>query len=123
MEKHEQKVCPKCHSPFTCKMGDIVNCQCSTITLGNETKNFLSKTSYDCLCKNCLAKIDNTIKLSKQYHFPVQKEMLVEGLHYYKENGYWVFTELYHLLRGYCCKSGCRHCVYGYQGQEINLIP
>jgi len=101
-------------------MGDIVNCQCSTIKLSDETKSFLSKTSYDCLCKNCLTKIDNTIKLSKLYHFPVQKEMFVEGLHYYKENGDWVFTELYHLLRGYCCRSGCRHCVYGYQQQEIN---
>ncbi|MCO5251589.1 MAG: DUF5522 domain-containing protein [Candidatus Kapabacteria bacterium] len=23
-----------------------------------------------------------------------------------------VFTEKYHLERGYCCKSGCRHCPY-----------
>lgn len=25
-----------------------------------------------------------------------------------------VFTEAYHLRRGYCCKSGCRHCPYGF---------
>ncbi len=25
---------------------------------------------------------------------------------YYSEEGYKVFTELYHLKRGYCCKSG-----------------
>jgi len=24
--------------------------------------------------------------------------------------GYIVFTEKYHLKRGYCCQSGCRHC-------------
>jgi 2-iminoacetate synthase ThiH len=29
---------------------------------------------------------------------------------YYFENGYVVFTEQYHLKRGYCCKNGCRHC-------------
>jgi hypothetical protein len=23
-----------------------------------------------------------------------------------------VFTEKYHLLRGYCCNSGCKHCPY-----------
>lgn len=33
---------------------------------------------------------------------------------YYNEQGYKVFTEKYHLKRGYCCKSGCRHCPYGY---------
>ncbi len=38
---------------------------------------------------------------------------LVEGVHYYiNEQGYWVFTELYHKLRGYCCVSGCKHCPY-----------
>jgi len=33
---------------------------------------------------------------------------------YYNEQGYKVFTENYHLKRGYCCKSGCKHCPYGY---------
>jgi hypothetical protein len=40
--------------------------------------------------------------------------MLVEGRDYYMENGYMVFTEAYHLRRGYCCKSGCRHCPWKY---------
>lgn len=34
---------------------------------------------------------------------------------YYKTpEGYIVFTEKYHLKRGYCCKSGCKHCPYDY---------
>jgi len=33
---------------------------------------------------------------------------------YYSPEGYIVFTEKYHLKRGYCCKSGCKHCPYGY---------
>ena len=33
---------------------------------------------------------------------------------YLSKEGYKVFTEKYHLKRGYCCKSGCRHCPYGY---------
>lgn len=33
---------------------------------------------------------------------------------YYNEQGYKVFTEKYHLKRGYCCKSGCKHCPFGY---------
>jgi Family of unknown function (DUF5522) len=37
---------------------------------------------------------------------------LVEGEDYYIEDGLMVFTALYHLKRGYCCGSGCRHCPY-----------
>jgi hypothetical protein len=39
---------------------------------------------------------------------------------YYIENGYYVFTEEYHLKRGYCCKSGCRHCPWKYRKQDQN---
>ena len=31
---------------------------------------------------------------------------------FYMENGLLVFTAAYHLKRGYCCNSGCRHCPY-----------
>ena len=39
---------------------------------------------------------------------------LEEGDYYVNEQGYKVFTEKYHLKRGHCCKSGCKHCPYGY---------
>lgn len=35
--------------------------------------------------------------------------------YFYYENGLMVFTEAYHLLRGYCCERGCRHCPYGFK--------
>lgn len=47
----------------------------------------------------------NTLKTDK----PAR---LVEGEDYYLEGGLMVFTALYHLKRGYCCDSGCRHCPY-----------
>ena len=31
---------------------------------------------------------------------------------YYFENGLLVYTAAYHLKRGSCCGSGCRHCPY-----------
>jgi hypothetical protein len=31
---------------------------------------------------------------------------------WYFENGLLVYTAGYHLMRGYCCGSGCRHCPY-----------
>lgn len=36
-----------------------------------------------------------------------------EGDFYFTKEGYVVWTEQYHLKRGYCCQSGCRHCPYG----------
>src|SRR5258705_1070903 len=118
MNKHEEKYCPRFGASFTCKTGDIANCQCTSIRLGEDTIKFLAQTPFDCLCKDCLSKINHDIRVSKAYKFPTQKEMFIEGLHYYKEGGYWVFTELYHILRGHCCKSGCRHCVYGFSKTE-----
>jgi hypothetical protein len=39
-----------------------------------------------------------------------QPAALLEEEDYYMDGPYLVFTEAYHLKRGYCCGSGCRHC-------------
>jgi hypothetical protein len=40
---------------------------------------------------------------------------LIKGKYYYvDEQGLYVFTEHFHRKRGYCCKSGCRHCPWGH---------
>jgi len=44
----------------------------------------------------------------------MMSEQLVEGIDYYIENGFVVFTAHYLRNRGYCCESGCRHCPYGF---------
>ena len=44
-----------------------------------------------------------------------EPQPLVLGRDYYIENGNWVFKAAYHLRRGQCCESGCRHCPYGFQ--------
>jgi 2-iminoacetate synthase ThiH len=36
----------------------------------------------------------------------------LEAEDYYFDGPYMVFTAAYHLKRGYCCNSGCRHCPY-----------
>ena len=41
---------------------------------------------------------------------------LIEGIHYYiNEEGKFVFTEQYHIEKGYCCGFGCKHCPYDYE--------
>ena len=48
--------------------------------------------------------------------WPLKK--LVEGIHYYLEDGLMVLTERYHLARGNCCGNGCRHCPY----DHVNVL-
>ena len=31
---------------------------------------------------------------------------------YFSKEGYIIFTEKYHLKRGYCCKNECKHCPF-----------
>jgi len=38
------------------------------------------------------------------------RELVPEDFYY--EGPYLVFTAAYHLKRGYCCNSNCRHCPY-----------
>jgi Family of unknown function (DUF5522) len=46
---------------------------------------------------------------------------LEEGIDYYfNEKGLMVFTKEYHLKRGYCCKSGCINCPYGFHKEKPN---
>ncbi len=34
--------------------------------------------------------------------------------YYIDENGLFVFTEKYHLDKGYCCGHGCKHCPFDF---------
>lgn len=34
---------------------------------------------------------------------------------YYNEQGFFVFTEKYHVKKGYCCGNGCKHCPYNFE--------
>ncbi|MCB0738786.1 MAG: hypothetical protein KDC92_14830 [Bacteroidetes bacterium] len=42
------------------------------------------------------------------------KELVTKDF-YFNEQGLMVFTEHYHLKRGYCCGSKCKHCPYNWE--------
>ena len=48
-----------------------------------------------------------------------EERPLVEGEDFYREGSAIVFTAGFHLRRGSCCKSGCRHCPY----TEVEDLP
>jgi hypothetical protein len=50
-----------------------------------------------------------------------KKNTLSKEDYYLSSEGYIIFTEAYHLKRGYCCKSGCKHCPYGYDKKTGQL--
>lgn len=41
-----------------------------------------------------------------------KKQIKIRSEHFYMEDGLLVFTEVYHLEKGYCCNNACRHCPY-----------
>ena len=48
-----------------------------------------------------------------------EEKLLVEGEDFYREGAAIVFTARFHLRRGYCCASGCRHCPYAEKMDEL----
>ncbi|MBK8499543.1 MAG: hypothetical protein IPL52_12205 [Flavobacteriales bacterium] len=44
-----------------------------------------------------------------------ERSGLQEGDYYFSPEGYLVFTEQYHLRRGYCCGNRCKHCPFGHE--------
>lgn len=52
-----------------------------------------------------------------------KKQTKLEPEDYYMSpDGFMVFNEKYHLKRGYCCKSGCKHCPYGYDKNTGRIL-
>ena len=106
------KSCSQCGQSFGCGIAER-GCWCSQFP-----PILPLTTESDCLCPRCLLpKIQQAIAdyllahpapeaIPSQYH----TAELVEGVDYYREGGFWVFTEWYHRKRGHCCGNGCRHC-------------
>ncbi|MDP6922214.1 MAG: DUF5522 domain-containing protein [Lutibacter sp.] len=45
-----------------------------------------------------------------------------DGDFYLSPQGHRIFTAQYHLKRGYCCKSACKHCPYGYDQKTDSFV-
>jgi hypothetical protein len=48
----------------------------------------------------------------QQAALAAEEEQPLRPEDFYMEGPYLVFTAAYHLRRGYCCNSNCRHCPY-----------
>lgn len=77
-------------------------------------RSYLNKTFYARLCQACLLGLDRMVAYADQQPIPVSHGDFEEGVHFTREKGLWVFSELYHIMKGYCCRSGCKNCAYGF---------
>lgn len=109
MKKSIAKLCSRCKNEIECRMNNIQDCLCSQVSISEECREYLKKTKYDCLCNSCLNILNEMVKQAD-----LAPSKLTENIQYYIENGLLVFTELYHIQRGYCCQSNCRHCAFGF---------
>lgn len=124
MKSLEQKSCSSCGDSFACgaERGEE-RCWCDQLP----HVSLVANEDQDCLCPQCLSEAIQKLDSAQASVHPAVKEgvnsqdSLVEGEDYYSEGEAIVFTARYHLRRGYCCESGCRHCPYPGQN-AINTV-
>jgi hypothetical protein len=111
-----EQICPQCNTSFSCLPQ---NCWCFDLP----QIHFLSSESQKCICKACLnAESRNQIAKYIANLTPEKRKTIktlgpvlkpIEGTDYtITHTGLWVFTQWYHLRRGYCCESSCVNCMY-----------
>lgn len=100
--------CPACGGSNSCGFASAgphkAGCWCFDVTVEPSTLRRVGSQIglASCLCPRCLAGIARgpdapAVAGHDFYHLP---------------DGRVVFTAAYHLRRGHCCGSGCRHCPY-----------
>jgi hypothetical protein len=103
--------CPLCGQPNDCQLCTTAAykdpCWCEAADIPDE---LLARVPTElrrnaCICRACVARFHE--KRADNSPQPV-----LPGDFYFDPGGMMVFTAAYHLRRGHCCASGCRHCPY-----------
>jgi hypothetical protein len=124
----KQKNCSSCGGGFACGAERVEEkCWCDQLP----HVSLVASADRDCFCPQCLSEAIRKLNCASSAAgagvHPATKAgansqySLVEGADYYSEGEAMVFTARYHLRRGYCCESGCRHCPYPGQS-AINTV-
>lgn len=98
-----------------CRCGEGVVQEFSRDLAAEFPAKYWSETFYSVLCANCEAHLKALLEKVKGHRAPEAGQPLQKGFHYEMEGSNLVFTEAYHMIRGHCCRSGCKHCVYGFK--------
>jgi hypothetical protein len=103
--------CPLCGHSNHCQLCTLTAwkgpCWCAQVSIPEALRARISAESRDqgCICPSCVMSFHRE-QAERQPPPPPRAG------DFYFENGLVVFTAAYHLRRGYCCGSRCRHCPY-----------
>lgn len=103
--------CPLCRRVNDCQLCSVAAykgpCWCAQMEIPDA---LLAEVPADlqnqtCICRDCIVQF-------QRKHFGDTSRKVLSGDFYFDAGGLMIFTAAYHLRRGYCCGSGCRHCPY-----------
>ena len=105
-----ESVCPLCGGANACARAGGADpspgqCWCESVSIPGEVLERipLALRGLHCLCATCA---------SGGRAVPDGPAADTEPDTYFTEDGRVVFTRAFHLRRGHCCGSGCRHCPF-----------
>ena len=120
--------CPLCQRDNDCRVakGELYKgaCWCQEIIVPQALLRRLAENSSEpaCLCRLCLETLARLSRDRSDFEAILEEARvlvltravvdLAEPDFYLDEFGNTVFTAAYHLKRGNCCGSQCRHCPY-----------
>ncbi|HVU26581.1 MAG TPA: cysteine-rich CWC family protein [Verrucomicrobiae bacterium] len=102
--------CPLCGNPNHCQLCTVAaykgSCWCAKVEIPDALLAQVPPDlqSKSCICRDCVTEFHR----AKNSSAPPK---ILPG-DFYFDNGLMVFTAEYHLRRGYCCGSSCRHCPF-----------
>jgi hypothetical protein len=105
------ELCPLCDRENDCQLCGVDShkgpCWCASIPVPDEllARVVPELKNRACICQKCIGEYS-------QRPQELAPDSPPEGDFYFDSGGLMVFTADYHLRRGYCCGSGCRHCPY-----------
>lgn len=116
--------CPVCAGANHCRVADGSlykgPCWCEEASVPSPVLRFLVESQLEaaCLCRRCLGLLaEHARRLNDPAQILARVRAEIQGAtdpadFYLEAGGRMVFTAHYHLKRGSCCGSGCRHCPY-----------
>src|SRR5260221_12348546 len=111
--QHDPGRCPLCGNSNGCQLCDVGSdkgpCWCTKTSIPDGLLAMvpIELRNRACICQACV-----TAFWREQEQVKARPLAITPGDFYFDQNGLMVFTAAYHLRRGYCCGSGCRHCPY-----------
>jgi uncharacterized protein DUF5522/cysteine-rich CWC protein len=108
---HNPNKCPLCGAANECQLCSPAAykgpCWCAQVKIPDEliAQVPLESRNKSCICRACV------MKFHREKSTGTTGPKILPG-DFYFDGGMMVFNAAFHLRRGYCCDSGCRHCPY-----------